>query len=136
MKFAQYLRDTQTPEWKKAYIDYRGLKKRITAIRKAEQGLDFTASPDDSPAHPATPAATPRTSSITLPLDTIDNPRESSSKPRQRRNTVTSIARQAFSSAVPDDVRKSPAMGGRAGSYHPPSSEPIRPIWRWRWETH
>lgn len=32
MKFAQYLNDTQTPEWKKAYIDYRGLKKRIGAI--------------------------------------------------------------------------------------------------------
>lgn len=33
MKFAQYLNDTQTPEWKKAYIDYRGLKKCIGAIR-------------------------------------------------------------------------------------------------------
>ncbi|PPR01240.1 hypothetical protein CVT24_006004 [Panaeolus cyanescens] len=41
MKFAQYLQDTQTPEWKKAYIDYRGLKKRITAIRKAQQGLNI-----------------------------------------------------------------------------------------------
>ncbi|KAF5381280.1 hypothetical protein D9615_008351 [Tricholomella constricta] len=39
MKFARYLQDTQTPEWKKAYIDYRGLKKRITAIRKAQEGL-------------------------------------------------------------------------------------------------
>ncbi|KAG6815162.1 hypothetical protein H0H93_010746, partial [Arthromyces matolae] len=38
MKFARYLEDTQTPEWKKAYIDYRGLKKRITAIRKAHEG--------------------------------------------------------------------------------------------------
>ncbi|KAK1235825.1 Xenotropic and polytropic retrovirus receptor 1 [Marasmius sp. AFHP31] len=33
MKFARYLEDTQTPEWKRAYIDYRGLKKRITKIR-------------------------------------------------------------------------------------------------------
>ncbi|RDB30619.1 SPX and EXS domain-containing protein 3 [Hypsizygus marmoreus] len=39
MKFARYLQDTQTPEWKKAYIDYRGLKKRISAIRKAQEGL-------------------------------------------------------------------------------------------------
>ncbi|KAI0763437.1 SPX domain-containing protein [Trametes elegans] len=37
MKFARYLEETQTPEWKKAYIDYRGLKKRITAIRRAHQ---------------------------------------------------------------------------------------------------
>lgn len=33
MKFAKYLEDTQTPEWKRAYIDYRGLKKYITTIR-------------------------------------------------------------------------------------------------------
>nr|GAT52934.1 signal transduction protein [Mycena chlorophos] len=35
MKFARYLEDTQTPEWQRAYIDYRLLKKRITAIRRA-----------------------------------------------------------------------------------------------------
>ncbi|KAF9482763.1 SPX-domain-containing protein [Pholiota conissans] len=58
MKFAQYLRDTQTPEWKKAYIDYRGLKKRITAIRKAQHGLSFhvsSDSPDDLPSPPDAP---------------------------------------------------------------------------------
>lgn len=33
MKFARYLDDTQTPEWKKAYIDYRCLKRSIGAIR-------------------------------------------------------------------------------------------------------
>lgn len=52
MKFGQYLHDTQTPEWKKAYIDYRGLKKRINAIRKAQQGLGFDSyalSSDESP---------------------------------------------------------------------------------------
>ncbi|OCH89345.1 SPX-domain-containing protein [Obba rivulosa] len=37
MKFARYLEETQTPEWKKAYIDYRGLKKRIAAIRRAQE---------------------------------------------------------------------------------------------------
>lgn len=37
MKFARYLEETQTPEWKKAYIDYRGLKKKITAIRRADE---------------------------------------------------------------------------------------------------
>ncbi|CAE6469773.1 unnamed protein product [Rhizoctonia solani] len=37
MKFARYLEDTQIPEWKKAYIDYRGLKKKIGAIKKANE---------------------------------------------------------------------------------------------------
>ncbi|KAH8084370.1 EXS family protein/ERD1/XPR1/SYG1 family protein [Cristinia sonorae] len=37
MKFARYLEETQVPEWKKAYIDYRGLKKRITACRKEKE---------------------------------------------------------------------------------------------------
>ncbi|KAF9010011.1 SPX domain-containing protein [Cyathus striatus] len=48
MKFARYLQDTQTPEWKKAYIDYRGLKKRIAAIRKAQQGIELIDSPASS----------------------------------------------------------------------------------------
>ncbi|KAG9313638.1 EXS family protein/ERD1/XPR1/SYG1 family protein [Chiua virens] len=33
MKFARYLQDTQTPEWKKAYIDYRALKVQLGIIR-------------------------------------------------------------------------------------------------------
>ncbi|KAN0084540.1 EXS family domain containing protein [Tylopilus felleus] len=37
MKFARYLQDTQTPEWKNAYIDYRGLKVRLGII-KTQQG--------------------------------------------------------------------------------------------------
>ncbi|KAF8966562.1 SPX domain-containing protein [Flammula alnicola] len=67
MKFAQYLRDTQTPEWKKAYIDYRGLKKRITAIRKSQQSLSFYAlSSDDSPDEDNSPPAAPRPSDLDL----------------------------------------------------------------------
>ncbi|KAF8155817.1 SPX domain-containing protein [Crassisporium funariophilum] len=62
MKFAQYLSDTQTPEWKKAYIDYRGLKKRITAIRKAQQGLNFHVASTDSPDEMPTPPNAPRPS--------------------------------------------------------------------------
>ncbi|KAL4256368.1 hypothetical protein AB1N83_012317 [Pleurotus pulmonarius] len=49
MKFARYLEETQTPEWKKAYIDYRGLKKRITAIRRAP--LQTVHSPAGSTTH-------------------------------------------------------------------------------------
>ncbi|KAF8558286.1 hypothetical protein OG21DRAFT_1504341 [Imleria badia] len=41
MKFARYLQDTQTPEWKNAYIDYRGLKVQLGVIRtQALQQVD------------------------------------------------------------------------------------------------
>ncbi|KAB5594688.1 Xenotropic and polytropic retrovirus receptor-like protein [Ceratobasidium theobromae] len=35
MKFARYLEETQIPEWRKAYIDYRAIKRSITTIREA-----------------------------------------------------------------------------------------------------
>ncbi|CAA7264392.1 unnamed protein product [Cyclocybe aegerita] len=73
MKFAQYLQDTQTPEWKKAYIDYRGLKKRITAIRKAQQGLNFhiveTDTPEELPSPPAAPRPSNANSDLTNSLN-------------------------------------------------------------------
>ncbi|KAK7463123.1 Xenotropic and polytropic retrovirus receptor 1 [Stygiomarasmius scandens] len=50
MKFARYLQDTQTPEWKKAYIDYRGLKKRISACRRFQEEQQQT-SPSSSLTH-------------------------------------------------------------------------------------
>ncbi|TFY58647.1 hypothetical protein EVJ58_g6292 [Rhodofomes roseus] len=56
MKFARYLEETQTPEWKKAYIDYRGLKKKITAIRRAQE-LDLdTSGAGTTPLLPLTPS--------------------------------------------------------------------------------
>ncbi|KAJ9120852.1 hypothetical protein QFC22_002786 [Naganishia vaughanmartiniae] len=36
MKFARYLEDNCTPEWKRAYIDYRKLKKCIKAIQRRQ----------------------------------------------------------------------------------------------------
>ncbi|KAH6918027.1 SPX domain-containing protein, partial [Coprinopsis sp. MPI-PUGE-AT-0042] len=66
---ARYLNDTQTPEWKKAYIDYRGLKKRITAIRKAQQGQHHDGSGSDTP---LAPPASPRTSSVGTGRESID----------------------------------------------------------------
>ncbi|PBK68704.1 EXS-domain-containing protein, partial [Armillaria solidipes] len=41
----------QTAEWKKAYIDYRGLKKRITAIRRWQEGHTSILTPPGSEAH-------------------------------------------------------------------------------------
>ncbi|KAI9458650.1 hypothetical protein BJY52DRAFT_417045 [Lactarius psammicola] len=38
MKFARYLDNAQAPEWKRAYIDYRGLKNRIMTIKSVQQG--------------------------------------------------------------------------------------------------
>jgi SPX domain protein involved in polyphosphate accumulation len=34
MKFAKYLESEGIPEWRKAYINYKGLKKRLKAIEK------------------------------------------------------------------------------------------------------
>ncbi|KAL0960089.1 hypothetical protein HGRIS_011733 [Hohenbuehelia grisea] len=56
MKFARYLQETQTPEWKRAYIDYRGLKKKITAVRRAQ---DTTSALVDSPASSRSDLRTP-----------------------------------------------------------------------------
>jgi SPX domain protein involved in polyphosphate accumulation len=35
MKFAKYLESESIPEWRRAYINYKGLKKRLKAIEKA-----------------------------------------------------------------------------------------------------
>lgn len=34
MKFAKYLEAESVPEWRKKYIDYKGLKKALKGIRK------------------------------------------------------------------------------------------------------
>lgn len=34
MKFAKYLESESIPEWRKAYIDYKGLKKKLKVIEK------------------------------------------------------------------------------------------------------
>ncbi|VDB96026.1 unnamed protein product [Peniophora sp. CBMAI 1063] len=55
MLFAKYLDDAMIPEWKRAYIDYRGLKDNITAIREAQASLTASVAPDCKP-----PGATKR----------------------------------------------------------------------------
>ena len=39
MKFAKYLEDQSVPEWRKAYINYKGLKKRLKQIEKVNIAL-------------------------------------------------------------------------------------------------
>ncbi|KAI0642774.1 SPX domain-containing protein [Trametes meyenii] len=77
MKFARYLEETQTPEWKKAYIDYRGLKKRITAIRRAHQA--------------ANGGARVQGTSPLLPLEraSISNDSEREGRPASRRSACS-----------------------------------------------
>jgi SPX domain protein involved in polyphosphate accumulation len=36
MKFAKYLESQSIPEWRKAYINYKALKKRLKAIEKVK----------------------------------------------------------------------------------------------------
>ena len=40
MKFAKYLESESIPEWRKAYIDYKGLKKKLKAIEKVKTRYD------------------------------------------------------------------------------------------------
>lgn len=60
MKFARYLEETQTPEWKKAYIDYRGLKKQISAIYAARQEHQHELIEERPRSRSATPPPTPQ----------------------------------------------------------------------------
>ncbi|KAJ7359368.1 hypothetical protein DFH08DRAFT_686474, partial [Mycena albidolilacea] len=48
----RYLEDTQTPEWKRKYINYRLLKKRITAIKKAYGAQNTQVSPVSTQINP------------------------------------------------------------------------------------
>lgn len=93
-----------------SHSDYRGLKKRITAIRKAQQGVHYSASPEDSPNAIATPPSTPRLSSEGAPVKS----------PILRRNTVTASGSQAFSSAL-QEIQRTPTLGGRNISFHRPA---------------
>lgn len=34
MKFAKYLESESIPEWRRAYINYKGLKKKLKAVEK------------------------------------------------------------------------------------------------------
>jgi SPX domain protein involved in polyphosphate accumulation len=34
MKFAKYLESQSVPEWRKAYINYKGLKKKLKHVEK------------------------------------------------------------------------------------------------------
>ncbi|KAL0578222.1 Xenotropic and polytropic retrovirus receptor 1 [Marasmius crinis-equi] len=106
MKFARYLEDTQTPEWKRAYIDYRGLKKRITKIRiecENEDNADINASPttsriEEDAGGPSSSAA--RSSEGHSPRVSID----SASKLRSR--TVPTIQRSEQPELVKRPVPK------------------------------
>lgn len=122
MKFAQYLNDAQTPEWKKAYIDYRGLKKRITAVRKAQQGLANDASGSDTPqAPPASPRSSlgSRDSTDIKEIPRGESP--SSSPILNRRKSVVRRDNAGHSTGVQgrpsQDIPRRPSIFGRTKSY-------------------
>ncbi|KAK0203403.1 SPX domain-containing protein [Desarmillaria ectypa] len=79
MKFARYLQETQTAEWKKAYIDYRGLKKRIKAIRRWQEGHTSILTP---PGSEARITESPRTSEESDERTHNDNDSEAGSSPK------------------------------------------------------
>ncbi|KAF7351257.1 SPX and EXS domain-containing protein 3 [Mycena sanguinolenta] len=63
MKFAQYLEDTQTPEWRRKYINYKLLKKRISAIRQTYATQNAAQSPTATQVNPE-PAVTSEASNM------------------------------------------------------------------------
>ncbi|KAF8800573.1 hypothetical protein BYT27DRAFT_6828111 [Phlegmacium glaucopus] len=44
MKFSKHLQNVETPEWKRVYIDYRGLKKLMNAVQTSRKQLDVHSS--------------------------------------------------------------------------------------------
>lgn len=84
--------------------DYRGLKKRITAIRKAQQGLSFYVSSSDSPDEPPSPPDAPQASivdseeferSIDLALERVASQGKDSGRgdaPSERGNPVSIVS--------------------------------------------
>ncbi|KAH7913120.1 SPX domain-containing protein [Hygrophoropsis aurantiaca] len=110
MKFARYLQDTQTPEWKKAYIDYRGLKKKIGAIRTQQLQLEAansTATTDVERAHPAKDFAAQASNLPNLPehiTPQSHHPIENTST-HANDNVNTSINNNPDAIAVPGAIR-------------------------------
>ncbi|WOO82310.1 Xenotropic and polytropic retrovirus receptor 1 [Vanrija pseudolonga] len=76
MKFGQYLNDNATPEWKRAYIDYRACKKQIKRITarleqadpEAADAGDSSGDDDHGPSKPKgqRPPSTPGAASVTV----------------------------------------------------------------------
>ncbi|KAL1741799.1 EXS family-domain-containing protein, partial [Schizophyllum fasciatum] len=66
-KYARYLEEAQTPEWKKAYINYRALKKDISALKRAQEGLVQIEPTAD-------PVASPSPATFHVALSPIDSP--------------------------------------------------------------
>ncbi|KAM5537632.1 hypothetical protein V8D89_008710 [Ganoderma adspersum] len=109
MKFAQYLDETQTPEWKKAYIDYRGLKKCISAIRRAHQSgtIGVTESNDQLVLSPTSD----RASDASVTINVVG----AVAAPRPSHETISSVAH----SAGPSSLRP----GAHADALRTPSRE-------------
>ncbi|KAI0759780.1 hypothetical protein BC629DRAFT_1055295 [Irpex lacteus] len=93
MKFARYLEDTQIPEWKRAYIDYRGLKKRITAIRVSQQN-------DDASTHNSLKPAPP-----VLNISQIETRTSTSGEPSQARSARSFLVEVAHEADEDTDAR-------------------------------
>ncbi|KAF5356935.1 hypothetical protein D9756_006619 [Leucocoprinus leucothites] len=142
MKFAQYLRDTQTPEWKRAYIDYRGLKKRITAIRQAQlesvqlggPGPSIPRNslnegrPSDTRTEDIDLEAPSRASSSSIPpIDVVPRTHERASPQlTRRRNSTWSRRATMAQSAIPSiKWSKTQTPSNRLGG---PQSRPINPM--------
>ncbi|KAH9962879.1 SPX domain-containing protein [Russula dissimulans] len=109
MKFARYLDNAQAPEWKRAYIDYRGLKKRITAIRRAQGStvkfLDMSSPESDPDSFPSVSWASPH------PVDGQENAEEGheaddESNTRRGKHEQRTVAHSPDDQIEPKDLKK------------------------------
>ncbi|KAJ6595867.1 SPX domain-containing protein [Mycena vulgaris] len=89
----------QTPEWQKAYIDYRLLKKRITAIRRAN-GQNVAESPTSTQINPNPGEAEASHGARIQPMDTASSSRASIS-PSLSKDPPNETTNASLSNLIP-----------------------------------
>ncbi|KAG0745260.1 hypothetical protein G6F62_005015 [Rhizopus arrhizus] len=101
MKFAKYLESQSIPEWRRAYINYKALKKRLKAIEKyrrqhqdhKDRGLDLAI----SAAHTPEPEFQPATRKHAAPIRTQSSTLENRSTGGQARQIITTDSIDGYS---------------------------------------
>ncbi|ORY33359.1 SPX domain-domain-containing protein [Naematelia encephala] len=116
MKFGRYLAENQTPEWKRAYIDYRACKKKIKVINNRLRQIDgeveeekdsSDADEDHGPSAPPRKSGSIRSPSITK-------------QPSREGNASGTTSRQSDSTPRYGATGTSPRPTNRLDAHPPP----------------
>ncbi|KAG8932567.1 hypothetical protein FRC01_013197 [Tulasnella sp. 417] len=126
MKFARYLEETQIPEWKKKYIDYKGLKKHISAIRKdreanktSERRPSESIRVTDSPEAAFSPVSRRRTSTV------AGTPSMVNKTPKETSHFAASPQQQYGSSGTTPPINARAKRSPSVRMQLPPAHEPL-----------